>query len=290
MSNHVFQLADGRRLSYHQLGSDDGLPVIAFHGWGGSRLTMHPDESIIEQLGIRLVTVDRPGVGYSDLSPGNTLLSWAKDITALADHLSIEKLSLLGHSAGAPYALACAHHMGERVISVAIVSGLGPHIPSARLFTLNAKAIASLFRSESRLLRLLFSMGRTVLTSQVVCYLYQNFTTPFTSDREAMISPAMKAMRIRSLREAFRQGIDGIYQDASVVLRPDWGFSVSEIVSPVRIWHGESDAIVGVEFGKELSALLSNSVLMLYPKPGHHLLYILWREIFEKIKEDSEAR
>lgn len=287
MPDHTIQLKNGRRISYHVNESDDGLPLFVFHGWGGSRLTSHPDRSIAEALRIRLVTIDRPGIGLSDPSPGRAILDWPDDISALADHLGIDRFAVLGHSAGAPYALACTRRLPDRILSATIVSGIGPCSSGAqRLFALDSRTVAFPFRRAPALVRLLFRIGRLVLVSPTVVYMYRTFNRPFATDRGVMGDPEMKDMRIRSLREAFRQGIDGIYVDAILVLQ-DWGFSLVEIKSPVRIWHGESDAIVDVAFGRQLYRELPCSVSTFDPKSGHHMIYVHWREILENVKEDS---
>lgn len=288
MLDLLFKLPDGRRLAYHITGAEDGIPLFSFHGWGGSRLTSHPDYSLTEAAGIKLITLDRPGVGLSDPLHSRAVIRWPEDIAALADYLGIDRFAVLGHSAGAPYALACAYQLPDRVLSVTVVSGIGPYSPHARrLFcVIDIRMINLLLQKAPQVARLSMLLARPVLTSAPVAYLYRNFNRPFARDRGPMTTHPMKDMRIRSLREAFRQGIDGIYEDAIVVLR-DWGFLPIDVTTPVRLWHGESDAVVGVAFGKQLSTVLPNCTASFHEKCGHHLLYIQWREILEKIKSDS---
>jgi alpha/beta hydrolase fold len=75
--------------------------------------------------GYIVVSVDRPG--YSGSSSVNvrkySYEDFADDIKQLADHLDIEKFSVVGHSSGGPNALACAYYMPDRVTSVAILAG-----------------------------------------------------------------------------------------------------------------------------------------------------------------------
>ena len=70
---------------HSEYGDLEGKAVILFHGSPGSRLFRHPDESIALNLGIRLITVDRPGYGLSDFKPDRTYIEWADDVARLAD-------------------------------------------------------------------------------------------------------------------------------------------------------------------------------------------------------------
>src|SRR5690348_5276825 len=89
-------LPDGRRLAYREAGDPGGRPVLFCHALTGS-------------LGVRLICADRPGIGASDPDPRASLLSVAADLQALADALGLERLAVVGHSGGGPYALALAH-------------------------------------------------------------------------------------------------------------------------------------------------------------------------------------
>ncbi len=120
-------LADGRALAlaYAQCGDAQGRPVFFFHGLPSSRL-MHPDAAVCRSLGIRLVTVDRPGFGHSDPKPGRSLLDWADDVKALADQLGIDQFAVVGPSGGGPFVAACAYRLPTRIKRAAIVGGSGP--------------------------------------------------------------------------------------------------------------------------------------------------------------------
>ena len=95
----------------------------------------HPDENIVENMGVRIITPDRPGYGYSDFQPKRVLLDFPDDISQLAEALGIKQFSIFGVSAGGPYVAACAYKLGEQITNAAIVSGSAPFNPKARLIT-----------------------------------------------------------------------------------------------------------------------------------------------------------
>src|SRR2546421_5164232 len=125
-SDRVISLRDGRALGYAEYGDLTGKPVFFFHGLPGSRRQRHPDDSIAIELGAHIITIDRPGYGFSDFQPGRTLLDWPDDVAQLADALNIQRFAAIGLSGGGPYLLSCAYKMPERITSATVISGMGP--------------------------------------------------------------------------------------------------------------------------------------------------------------------
>jgi pimeloyl-ACP methyl ester carboxylesterase len=57
---------------------------------------------------------------------GRAIVDWAADVEALADALQIKALAVLGVSAGAAHAEACAWALPDRISFPGVVSGAGP--------------------------------------------------------------------------------------------------------------------------------------------------------------------
>ena len=119
-------VSGGRLLSYRGYGPPDGLPVLFFPGTPGSAVewSMWPSGSA-ERSGIRVIAVDRPGLGWSDWQPSRRVLDWPVDVTALADALGLQRFTVLGYSGGVPYALACGQLLPDRVSAVTLVGCVG---------------------------------------------------------------------------------------------------------------------------------------------------------------------
>ena len=101
-SNHTLQLHDGRMLRYAEYGPGEGTPLFYFHGYPGA----HLKAGCLAQAGLRLIGVDRPGMGLSSFQAGRRLLDWPDDVAALAQHLHLDHFAVVGVSGGGPYALA----------------------------------------------------------------------------------------------------------------------------------------------------------------------------------------
>ncbi|HET7052348.1 MAG TPA: hypothetical protein VFI09_00340 [Solirubrobacterales bacterium] len=70
------RLADGRALAYAEWGPGDGRPLLHFHGIPDGRFSWGAGSVCLDR-GIRLIAVDRPGVGGSDPKPGRSVADWA---------------------------------------------------------------------------------------------------------------------------------------------------------------------------------------------------------------------
>lgn len=94
-SSDTFTLPDGRKLGYAQYGSLTGRPIFYVHGLPGSRIQAAGFDDLGLELGARIISVDRPGMGWSSPHPGRTLLDHPKDLEHLGKHLGLDHYSVL---------------------------------------------------------------------------------------------------------------------------------------------------------------------------------------------------
>ena len=89
-------------LAAHLFGPQQGIPVIALHGWLDNANTF---ARLAPRLhGLRIVALDLAGHGYSDHRPvgaGYALWDYAHDVLRVAEQLGWQRFALLGHSLGA---------------------------------------------------------------------------------------------------------------------------------------------------------------------------------------------
>lgn len=126
----VFTLPSGRTLGYARYGVAISTlpPTFYFHGFPSSRLEGRNVSKKLQEAGLTMIAVDRPGFGTSSPHPGGSLINHAEDIGALATQLGLEKYAILGMSGGGPYALACAKVLPkDRLVGVAVVAGAGTY-------------------------------------------------------------------------------------------------------------------------------------------------------------------
>jgi len=269
----VHVLKDGRKLAYAEYGAEGGRPVFYFHGFPGSRLEAILAEGAAARLGIRLIALDRPGYGCSDDLPGRRLADWPLDVKALADALGLNRFGLLGVSGGAPFALACAAALSERVELLSLVCPLGP-LGEPELYhqlpwpIRSALAVAQHFPGFSRWLgcRLLHLACRYPEGVPRVLLL----GAP-PEDRAIFRDEGVFSTMHQSLRIALAQKGRGVIADMAIY-QAAWGFSLPEIDLPVRLWHGSADRTVPRVLVDHLAASLPQCTTRLIPGEGHFSL------------------
>jgi pimeloyl-ACP methyl ester carboxylesterase len=269
-------LTDGRQVSYAEWGDPNGSPVIYCHGFPASRLEARLADASARALGIRLIAPDRPGFGLSCLSPARRLADWPRDLAELADDLGLSRFHLIGVSGGAPYAVACGQHLGDRIRGLALVCGLGELADPSATRGMNPAAAAALNfqRRSPRLgyqvyLRVIGPMLRRH-PAGVFRIIVENGTA---ADRAVLADPNVRSVIIDSFAEAFRRGAAGPAQELALITR-DWGLDPKRLAQPVRLWHGEADRTVPVAMGRRHAAMLPNVHSRFLPDEGHFSLVV----------------
>ncbi|MCB0946311.1 MAG: alpha/beta fold hydrolase, partial [Mycobacterium sp.] len=108
-------VGEGRQLGFAEFGDPQGRAVFWLHGTPGARRQIPVEARVFaEQQGIRLIGVDRPGIGSSTPHQYENVLAFATDMQTMADVLGVGKMAVVGLSGGGPYALACAAAMPDR--------------------------------------------------------------------------------------------------------------------------------------------------------------------------------
>lgn len=116
----TIETAEGRliNVSFADVGSPTGQPVFVYLGLGAVRYLIGLYDELASLFNLRLICVDRWGLGKTDDVPGEErgLLEWSGVIAKVADALAIPRFAILAHSAGAPYAMATALLHGHRIV------------------------------------------------------------------------------------------------------------------------------------------------------------------------------
>jgi pimeloyl-ACP methyl ester carboxylesterase len=280
MHESSLRLADGRTLAYAEQGDRAGAPALFFHGLPGSRLTRHPDESIAQRLGVRLFTFDRPGYGRSTSQPRRRFVDWAGDMRQFADEIALERFALIGWSGGAPYALAVASVLGERVTRVVLVSPVAPLAG-----TRSAQHLSPRLRRNVRIARIAPWLVGLTVSREVHAFARDPerafdrvFADAPACDRVILEEGPVRRMYVASRIEAYRQGPRPILQDALLYLRP-WGFEPSSVRVPVTLFHGELDDTIAPAHGRQLASMLGDYETSFVAGEGHMLCLTRWEEI-----------
>ncbi|KAF2032241.1 alpha/beta-hydrolase, partial [Setomelanomma holmii] len=285
-------LPSTRTLGYAIYGSSAPTsPVIfLFHGMPGSRLVGRSFSTAAHTVGARLITIDRPGCGLSTFAE-RKLVEWPDDVLALADHMGIEKFSILGASAGGPFALACAWYIpATRLQETTVVCGIGPldalydTVPMLgwRLGGMRDWIVRMVARWIV-LPGLIRPYLRNDTPSGMKDLLISQCSTPEEKDMALKTPPDDDGHidnAVAQMREAFKQGNSGAYLDGKI-LTSDWGFKLENVdASRVRLVHGSEDKIAPVEVAKWIDAKLGGGRLEVVERGTH---FTIWKDEMEGI-------
>ncbi len=262
---------------------------MSFHGGLSCRLDVRFAASSCRDEGIRLISIDRPGIGFSDRQPNRTLLDWPEDMAHLALMLGIERFAVLGWSAGGPYALACAYRIPQLLTNVGTVGCMAPvygRPDTVRESGLRLDRILFPLVRRSPWLAAQFLRATSHLSPRLLKRnLLREVVTP--ADRE-LIASLDGAEMFDFYYESLRQGPWGIVQDYSL-LGGAWGFPLEGITKEVHLWQGDEDRIVPVCQARWLADRLPAPRLHVVPGQGHFLLRHCLNEVFTALGSDSNS-
>jgi pimeloyl-ACP methyl ester carboxylesterase len=271
---NLIELPDGRQLCYAEYGDPQGIPIFYFHGFPGSRLAGQRFHEVALALGYRIISIDRPGMGLSSLNKDRTILSWPSDVLHLADHLHIDRFSVMGYSGGAPYVAACAYIMPERLKGAVIVSGVAPfdHPTLQKGMTMNKKIAYYLIRRVSWVSMVLMKITLILFQKHERFQMMRGMMKRLPeADRAVLNDPYIKQMFIDITLEAFKKGVAGSAQEMQLLFKP-WGFDLTQVHYPLVIWQGTLDPQVPLSHAEIYANSIPRAQLKLIENEGHHSL------------------
>jgi pimeloyl-ACP methyl ester carboxylesterase len=283
--SHVMTLPDGRDLGWLEFGRSDGWPIFGFHGTPGSRLQLGIDEGAVRRAGVRLIAPDRPGYGLSTFQPARRLVDWPADVVHLADHLAIDRFSVMGVSGGGPHAAVCAALLSDRVDRAGLVSGAGP-LSDWRIAadsTRSTRLVTTLSRNRSKVLR------RFIIAEVAFARRWPTKTLDLMAkqlppyDAEVIGRPDLRALFVRDVSSASRTSGRAHAQDLEL-FASDWGFNLGDIKVPVLFWHGDADKNVPLKHAQVMHKAIPGSVLNVFEGEGHLLVANRLEEILLALK------
>ena len=262
----------GRRLSFAEYGSHTGPAIIWMHGTPGARRQIPLEaRAYAEEHDLRILGIDRPGIGSSTPYLYPDVLDWTRDLELLLDALGIEEVRVIGLSGGGPYALAAGAGLPDRVRGVGVLGGVAP---TRGVDAIDGGAIQLAVR-----LAPLISFGRVplgvALTTAIRTVkplagagldLYAMVQPP--GDKNLLSRPEFKAMFLDDLLNGSRFQTSAPLADLVLFTRR-WGFDLADVTVPVRWWHGDADHFVPFRHGQHVVDRLPNATMSVIDGESH---------------------
>jgi pimeloyl-ACP methyl ester carboxylesterase len=279
----VVRQPNARSLGYAVFGRGDRA-VVWLHGTPGGRRQIPPGaRAFAERHGIRVIGIERPGIGSSTRHLYAHVRAFADDVERVLEHLAIEHCGIVGLSGGGPYALACAHSLAH-VRACAVLGGVAPSCGPEAI----DGAITSMARFAPLIERLQRPLGAALSLAVRSAHpfaspgfdLFMRFSRE--GDREVFAAPGMKHMFLDDMLRASRSGVHSMLYDYLLFSR-DWGFSLSDIRRPVYFWHGDADPFVPLHHGEHQAALVPEATLTVQPGASHLGGLAIAEEVLEAV-------
>jgi len=267
------RLADGTEVGYTEAGDPDGRPMLHLHGTPGSRLEvgLPAARRAAEELGVRLIGLDRPGVGLSPFRRFS-LRDYPQLVRGFAAALGLERFAVTGVSSGGKYACACAWALPDLVTRAVLASSTCSFdLPGAKAtWSTEDRLVYTLAGRAPWLLRLMYAkVVHDVRRDPEAIFALMKDLGP--ADQDILARADFRQAFGLNAAEAFRQGSRGPAYDYTLEAR-SWGVPLGQIRVPVEIWHGDDDRLVSPQQSKILAAAIPGATTHFVPGQGHLLL------------------
>jgi pimeloyl-ACP methyl ester carboxylesterase len=262
--SEYFTSSDGLRIAYRVIGSG---PLLVCQPGGPGRASRYLGDLGGLSEHRTLVIVDARGTGESEAPTDDVRRSFphlSADLESLREHLAVEQLDLLGHSAGAVVALHYAATHPDRVSRLVLIT------PSGRLL---GSAYSDLREIEQRYADQPWYADACAARAQ--------YDQPHTPEEQHELDLAMRPFlygRWTEVEQAHAAGAD-TEMDAAAErgFAPQPGevdddavrASLAQLAAPVLVVAGERDACTGVEAARQIAEHVPNGELVVLRRLGH---------------------
>lgn len=282
--------ADGRELACLEVGDPNGPLVIHNHGGPSSRLEARLFADAASKNGLRLICVDRPGIGQSSPQAARSYAGWAADMTAIADALGQREFGVTGWSEGGPWALAAAAYIDPaRLRHVSNIAGgcygaFGDNWAADRLSKADALGGFLALHFEPGFRLMYAAIGITAEHFRAT-YLKELLKAVNDDDRAILLRPVVEAAFCDASAECFAQGSEGLVRDSECLYRA-WAFDVGKIERPVHVWQGLGDTLVAPFINQTIAKRMPGAVWHPVDGAGHFVAVGAADEIFAIAAEE----
>lgn len=241
--------------AYRVQGAPDGIPVVALHGTPGSRFSGTPARDALHALGLRVITLDRPGYGDTPGGEARPARELAQDLLDVLDHAGVAgPVGVLAGGGGTPAGLALAALHPERVAALTLVWPLAPGGSDAGSPGMDQHEWVRGMDEQQRMLHVLALQDPVFLRDQL------------------------------ELGLGAHAGAEGIVLDLVQVQEP-WGIDPADVRCPVDVWWGMDSAVSPAGHAVWLSDHLTGAQVQEHPQEEHQWHVRRLVEVFAQLGE-----
>jgi len=261
------------------------LTLIYLHGLISSRTEAAVLDAHAKKLGIRIIAIDRPGYGQSEMSSVSSLKEFTNLMAEFLDVLGIcpsgmRQCALMGVSAGGIYASASAYFLEDRFDSLSLTSAVAYQRGEERVWPNFIAGFAGHAWSLLGVKGACEYMPRSILKGlwapiygRLTPKLLYPFFTLGPKDRELLKDGYYKKWFINFMTEGSGQQPCGFVSDFAFMnadpASPEWGFYLDSIKVKTFVYHGTGDWLVPESHGEKFLMEIKDSEGIFYQDEGH---------------------
>jgi len=284
---------DGRNLAYLEVGDPQGSLVIHNHGGPSSRLEARLFADSASKNRLRLICVDRPGMGQSSPQKTRSYAGWADDLVTIADALGYHEFGVTGWSEGGPWALAAAAYIDPiRLRHVSSIAGgsygaFGDNWAANHLSKADAMGGFLMLHFEPGFRLMYAALGITAEHFRRT-YFKELLKALNDYDQQILLRPYFETTFCEMSAECFSQGSNGLIRDSELLYR-HWAFDVTTIERRVHMWQGLDDRVVAPFINKTIADRMPGAVWHPVEGAGHFVAVGSADDMFAIVAEELGA-
>ena len=260
---------DGRTSYYIDEGKPGQRAVVFIGGQGTSLQAFQLSEfarTSREELGLRVISVERNGFGESDLDLNLGYSDYNDEVLAVLNHLGIDGFTIVSISGGGAYAAHLAAAVPDRVISLHAAASTDSTLPNR-----TPRNCSLTFQQRN--------------ASALYWYDHPKAWWTVSSTSPVLVIPGWQAAAYLDAVRSFHLG-DGptdpspLAHEGELPCLPGAIVDAAAITSPTYLYWGGADTTVPVSVMGRWQAALPNIVrTTVYPGEGHTVQYRHWDQI-----------
>lgn len=260
--------SDGRALTGTSYGPPDGRPVLFIAGAGTGR-AMAFGEDLLDARGVRLIAMDRPGMGGSDPDPQRSVASTAADYRAFVARILDDDsatVPVVANSQGGLFGLAAADQGWTSTLVLVSPADEVAHPSVHALLSEPARALPDLVAEDPVQARALIGS----FTAEGLRSMILDGSDP--ADRAVYSEPAFARRFAAALAQGFASGGEGYVVDTMAAMAP-WPLDLARIDAAVVVLFGGRDDVHSPDHGAILASRLPRARRCVLPDAGGALLW-----------------
>lgn len=199
-------------------GPREGTPIVFFHAGLGTRRIVHSFLRLTAAAGLRVIAIERPGFGGTDLRDEPGFEASAHDTAMVMDRLGLGAGIIASIGGGNVAALSFAQLYPQRVQAGLLINPTPPRGYEAKTFSPGA-GLRQMTFSNPTIIRAMAKAVRNQMRTDLLDNAMDKYFSTCLADRLAMANPEVRAVQRASTQAAMARTIEGFVREEEAFVR-----------------------------------------------------------------------